>query len=125
MESLDRLMPHCSNYCYCLTMSRMPDFRTNNEINKKKEKHNNSISQLRDDIWLQGTQIFNQNFQKKALNIKKSVCALTSSESEVVLLSFDVPVFFRLILSGNALINAKKKEKQTLYTFLRKKHKLH
>lgn len=40
------------------------------------------------------------------------VCALTSSESEEVVLSFDGPVFFRLILSVELDLAKKEREKK-------------
>lgn len=40
------------------------------------------------------------------------VIALTSSESEEVVLSFDGPVFFRLILSGERIWSTKKEKRE-------------
>lgn len=41
------------------------------------------------------------------------MCALTSSESEEVVLSFDGPVFFRLILSVELDLAKKRERKKT------------
>lgn len=63
------------------------------------------------------TQSTMKTHKVKYLLERKNVCVLTSSESEEVLLSFDGPVFFRLILSANHCVlfaqNTAKEEKKT------------